>query len=89
MGSTGELVVSQKNHRYTESGLSNVVLQDVEVRSCPHCGDEQIVLPRVADPHCAMARATVRTNIRLNGDEVRFVRKYMGLSGAALPQEWA
>lgn len=78
----GPLVVTQKNHRYTESGLSNVVLQEVEVRSCPNCGDEQIVLPRVADLHRAIALAIVRTNIRLNGDEVRFVRKYMGLSGA-------
>lgn len=78
----GELVVTRKNHRYTESGLSNVVLQDVEVRSCPHCGDEQIVLPRITELHRAIALAVVRTNARLRSEEVRFLRKYMGLSGS-------
>lgn len=78
----GELVITRKNHRYTESGLSNVVLQDVEVRSCPHCGDEQLVLPRVTELHRAIALAVVRTNARLSGKEVRFLRKYMGLRGS-------
>lgn len=77
----GELVVARKNHRYTESGLSNVVLQDVEVRSCPQCGDEQVVLPQITELHRAIALAVVRTNARLRGEEVRFLRKYMGLSG--------
>jgi putative zinc finger/helix-turn-helix YgiT family protein len=77
----GELVITRKNHRYTESGLSNVVLQDVEVRSCPCCGDEQLLLPRVAELHRAIALAVVRTNARLSGEEVRFLRKYMELSG--------
>jgi len=77
----GELEITRKNHRYTESGLSNVVLQDVEVRSCPLCGDQQVVLPRVTDLHRAIALAVVRTNARLSGEEVRFLRKYMGFSG--------
>ncbi len=77
----GVLESARKNHRYTESGLSNVVLQDVEVRSCPLCGDQQVVLPRVTELHRAMALAVVRTNARLSGEEVRFLRKYMGFSG--------
>ncbi len=78
----GELEITRKNHRYTESGLSNVVLQDVEARSCPLCGDQQVVLPRVTELHRAIALAVVRTNARLSGAEVRFLRKYMGFSGA-------
>lgn len=77
----GELVITRKNYRYTESGLSNVVLQDVEVRSCPLCDDEQVVLPRVTELHRAIALAVVRSNARLSGEEVRFLRKYMGFSG--------
>lgn len=78
----GELEIARKNHRYTESGLSNVVLQDVEVRSCSLCGDQQLVLPRVTELHRAIALAVVRTNARLSGEEIRFLRKYMGFSGA-------
>ena len=77
----GELVITRKNHRYVESGLSNVVLQDVEVRECPACGVQQVMIPRIEELFRVLALALVRKHERLAGEEVRFLRKHMGWSG--------
>jgi len=78
----GELKVSRENHRYTESGLSNVTLLGVEVRRCPKCGDVEVAIPRIAQLHRAIAFVLAGQRAKLTGAEVRFLRKYLGRSGA-------
>jgi putative zinc finger/helix-turn-helix YgiT family protein len=70
-----------ENHRYTESGLSNVVLVGVEVRHCPNCGEDAVVIPRVEDLHRAIAMTLIRHPGRLAPSEIRFLRKWLGWSG--------
>ena len=76
-----ELVSSREDHLYESSGLPNVVLADVEVRRCPTCGTEEVVLPRIAELHRAIALDLLHKPTRFVGPEVRYLRKYMGWSG--------
>lgn len=78
-----EMTSNVETYRYTESGLPNVVLAGVEVRRCPACGHHELVLPRVAELHRTIAHALVLKRTRLSGPEIRFLRKYLGWSGAA------
>jgi len=72
---------SREAYRYVESGLPNVTLKDVEIRRCPKCGNQEVLIPRVAELHRAIALALVHKPARFLGAEVRYLRKYMGWSG--------
>lgn len=76
-----ELTSSVETYLYSESGLPNVTLVGVEIRRCPSCGDHQLVLPRVAELHRAIAHAVIAKRARLSGAEVRYLRKFLGWSG--------
>ncbi len=77
-----EMKTGTETYRYQESGLPNVVLVGIEVRRCPACGNHELVLPRVAELHRAIAESVIRKPSRFSGVEVRFLRKYLGWSGA-------
>ncbi|HET9621217.1 MAG TPA: type II TA system antitoxin MqsA family protein [Kofleriaceae bacterium] len=76
-----EMVRSTENHRYTESGLSNVVLVGVEVRHCSHCGEHTVSIPHIEDLHRSIAMAIIKNPGRLAPSEIRFLRKWLGWSG--------
>lgn len=77
-------MTAQKSSRYhfVESGLTNIFLRGITVWSCPECGSEEIELPDPAGLHDAIARALVSKKSRLSGKEFRFLRTYLGHSGA-------
>lgn len=77
-----EMISAVETYLYLESGLPNVVLAGVEVRRCPSCGHHELVLPRIAELHRTIAHALIHKRSRLSGSEVRFLRKYLGWSGA-------
>ena len=72
----------RENHRYTESGLTNVVLVDCEVRTCAGCGEGGIVIPYIEPLHRELALAVIKRPGRLEPQEIRFLRKWRGWSGA-------
>ena len=76
-----QMVSSIENHRYPESGLSNVVLVGVEVRRCPSCGEHMVAIPRIEELHRTLAMALIRDRGRLAPNEIRFLRKWLGWSG--------
>lgn len=78
----GKLKARKENYRYLACGLPNVTLKGVEVRRCGTCGDHEVVIPRIEKLHEALALAVVKQEARLTGAEVRFLRKYLGYSGA-------
>ncbi len=79
----GELMRStRENYNYSASGLPYVTLVHVEVRRCKACGEHEVVIPRIAQLHRAIALSVVNKRPRLTGAEVRFLRKYLGWSGA-------
>jgi putative zinc finger/helix-turn-helix YgiT family protein len=75
------MVNERVNYRYAESGLPNVVLVGIEVRRCPKCGEEAISIPRIEELHKTLAMALIHERARLASYEIRFLRKWLGLSG--------
>jgi putative zinc finger/helix-turn-helix YgiT family protein len=76
--------LERRNYRYAESGLSNVILQGAEVTVCPKCGTTDVIIPRMAKIHRAIAQALANSPARLTGEQLRFFRKHLGLSGEQL-----
>jgi putative zinc finger/helix-turn-helix YgiT family protein len=79
-------VKAKATHRYTECGLSNIVLVGVVVRRCPKCGNRSVVIPKVAQLHRKLAQGLAEQSQRLAAEEIRFLRKYLGWSGADFAQ---
>ena len=78
-------VRSGEIYHYTESGLSNVYLENVEMIVCESCGVSTPRLRRVETLHAAIGRAIALQPVALSGEEVRFLRKQLGLKA----REWA
>jgi putative zinc finger/helix-turn-helix YgiT family protein len=79
-----ELNPESRNYRYTESGISNVILQGIDVAECPRCGNSEVTIPRMAKIHWAIAKALANSPARLTGEQLRFLRNHLGLSGEKL-----
>ena len=63
---------------YPESGLSNVQLLNVPVWLCAN-GHEEIEIPAVNQLHELLAFLILRKPARLDGDEIRFLRRRVEL----------
>src|SRR5690242_16830400 len=72
----------RENYRYTACGLDTVTLVNVEVRRCPECGEYEVDIPRLDELHRLIAQAVASKGPRLTPREIRFLRKYLGFSGA-------
>lgn len=77
-----ELVEKVQNYHYRECGLGNVILTGITVRSCPECGALVPKIPRMEALHDCIAHALVKKEERLAPEEIVFLRKSLGWSGA-------
>ena len=73
---------TRENVRYAACGLPHVTLRNMEVSRCPQCGEEEIAIPRIEALHKAIAQALITKPFRLDAAEIRYLRKYLGWSGA-------
>ena len=69
-------------YHYVESGLTNIYLRGMTAWSCPECDADEIEIPDPAGLQDAIARALVSKESRMTGKEFRFLRTYLGHSGA-------
>lgn len=69
-------------HKYKECGLKNVTLIGVEHYRCEKCGEEYFGYGNMEKLHNAIAHILIRKKDMLTGQEVRFLRKHLGYSGA-------
>jgi putative zinc finger/helix-turn-helix YgiT family protein len=76
-----ETRVSRGNYRFDEIGLP-VTLKDVELVKCDDCGAVEPVVPNMNGLMHAVALAIITHERSLSGEEIRFLRKYLGLSTA-------
>lgn len=81
----GETTIERRRHQYTECGLDNVYLENIEVRVCPACGLFSPRIPRINELHATIGQAVALQNVPLSGKEARFLRKHLGLKA----KEWA
>jgi DNA-binding transcriptional regulator YiaG len=71
--------VVRKETPYPESGLSNVVLLNVPVWICAN-KHEEVEIPAVTELHELLAHMIIRKPAPLVGQEVRFLRRRVGLT---------
>ena len=79
-----EMTTQRENYRYTESGLSHILLRDVEVSRCPQCGEMEVAILQIEQLHRAIAQALLRKPARLAPEEIRYLRTSLGWSGTDL-----
>jgi len=77
----GEARVKRGIYRFRESGLDNVVVKGIEIVKCPACGNEDAIIPNLDGLLRVIAVALVIKMFPLSGAEVRYLRKYLEMSG--------
>jgi DNA-binding transcriptional regulator YiaG len=82
----GNAKMVRKDYRFTESGLNNVFLKDIEVVVCAKCKSESPRIPNHDDLMRTITVALIDKPFELAGDEVRFLRKYLGEGSTAFAQ---
>ncbi|CAN5537400.1 hypothetical protein BH09MYX1_BH09MYX1_07620 [soil metagenome] len=78
----GPLTSTFESYNYVESGLSSVHVGPIEVRRCEACKSAMPVIPAIESLHRALAKMLVEQPSPLRGEEIRFLRKYLGFRGA-------
>ena len=77
-----EMQTQRENFRYDACGLPGITLIGVEVSRCPQCGEFEVAIPQIDDLHKTIAHKRIRKTSRLDAAEIRYLRKYLGWSGA-------
>ena len=76
-----EARVERGTYRFRESVLDNVVLKGIEIVKCPACGNEEPIIPKLDGLLRVLSVAIVTNRFPLAGAEVRYLRKYLEMSG--------
>jgi putative zinc finger/helix-turn-helix YgiT family protein len=79
------IIKDNQKYHFTECGLDNVYLMNIQVRECEECGARSPRIPRLSDLHNAIGKAIALQQNPLAGKEARFLRKHLGVKA----QEWA
>jgi putative zinc finger/helix-turn-helix YgiT family protein len=82
----GPAEVARGDYQYKESGLKNVTLSGIDLIRCQRCGNVDPVIPRINDLHRALALAVASQPFRLQGEDVRYLRKYLGMTQEKLAE---
>ncbi len=85
-----QMQVTQGNYAYQASkGLTSITLQNIKMGRCPQCGKESTAIPKMQQLHQAIAQAIAKKKARLLPTEIRFLRKYLGWSGADFARQFS
>jgi DNA-binding transcriptional regulator YiaG len=68
------------NYRFDEVGLP-VLLENIDMIDCKECGTTEPIIPDMNGLMHVIAFAVIAHPCKLNGGEVRFLRKYLGMNG--------
>lgn len=79
------VILRGQRYQYTESGLNNLYLDNIELRVCERCGDKSPRIPRIVELHAAIGHAIALQQAPLRGNDIRFLRKQLGMQA----REWA
>jgi putative zinc finger/helix-turn-helix YgiT family protein len=74
------IATDHRPYIYRASGLADVGLSGITVWICPKCSEESPEIPRIGELHRVIARALIQKQALLRGDEVRFLRKHVGIA---------
>jgi putative zinc finger/helix-turn-helix YgiT family protein len=77
--------VIRGNYYFRESGLP-VTLQGIEIIRCKNCGNEDPIIPRLNKLMRVLALAVIHKPYRLKGEDIRFLRKHLEMTGEKFSQ---
>jgi transcriptional regulator with XRE-family HTH domain len=81
-GNCGEdAAIVRRDYPSMDMGIP-VVLENIEVIECSHCGNVDPIIPNIDGLMLVLAMAVICNPRKLCGEEVRFLRKYVGKSAA-------
>jgi putative zinc finger/helix-turn-helix YgiT family protein len=80
-----EVNVIVGNYQFKEVGLP-VVLLAIELVKCDNCGTTEPIIPNLNGLMDAIAYSVISDKCRLNGPEIKFLRKYLGMSAGEFSQ---
>ncbi len=72
--------IVRSSYEFDESGLP-VTLLGIQVIRCKRCGTTDPIIPAMDQLMQVIALAVINMPDRLEGKEVRFLRKYLGMTG--------
>lgn len=73
--------VRRGTYHFKSSALNNVYLEGIELLECPECGNVEPLIPNVNALMETLAVAVIEKPFRLDGNEIRFLRKLLGMTG--------
>jgi putative zinc finger/helix-turn-helix YgiT family protein len=76
-----EASITRDDYSFHECGIEDVVLTGIELIRCENCGNVDPVILRIADVQKTIALAVAGKPAKLAGHEIRFLRKYLGMTG--------
>jgi DNA-binding transcriptional regulator YiaG len=76
-----EATLREGAYRFSECGLTNVTLKGIGLIECHKCDNVDPIIPDVNDLMRALAWHLATQKYRLSGEDVRFLRKYLKMSG--------
>jgi DNA-binding transcriptional regulator YiaG len=74
--------VVRGSYQFKESGLDYVYLKGIDLVKCHDCGTIDPIIPHINELMRVVALAVIARPYRLAGEEVRFLRKFLGKTGA-------
>lgn len=69
----------EQPYHFVESGLNNVYLVGITVRTCSDCKEDLPEIPNISRLHDKIAETIATKPAELTGEEIRFLRKNLGL----------
>ena len=78
-----ETVCTQDPYHYMESGLDYVYLEGIDVCKCS-CGEVIVSIPAMPQLHSIIGLGIIKKRSLLVGQQIRFLRKNMGLTATKL-----
>lgn len=74
-----EMVRTNDPYHYSESGLDNIFLEGIDVFKC-RCGEAVAGIPNMPELNGLIGQILIKNKYLLSGNEVRFLRKNIGLT---------
>lgn len=76
-----EATIERGTYRFRESGMDNIVLKGIQIIKCSKCGNEDPIIPNMDGLLRTLAFAVIKSKLPLTGSAVRYLRKYVGMTG--------
>ncbi|HEX8817730.1 MAG TPA: hypothetical protein VF753_19725 [Terriglobales bacterium] len=76
-------VVTRGDYRFDDMGLP-VILGNIKIITCTECGTKEPIIPNINELMDTLALAVVCQPCRFRGEELRFIRLYLGKSAKEL-----